>query len=68
MEANTFLNKHQVESLREKQWSVVPNGKYITLYRDDFSKTAWEDTCHILNIPFDIEYVDVLFFGTQTNN
>ena len=68
MEANTFLNKHQVESLHEKKWSVVPNGKYITLYRDDFNKIAWEDTCHILNIPFDTEYVDVLFFGTQTNN
>jgi hypothetical protein len=66
MEANNFLNKHQIESLREKQWSVVPNGKYITLYREDFGDTAWEEVCQQLDIPTTSEYADVLYFGVQS--
>jgi hypothetical protein len=68
METNNFLNKKQVTELDQRMWVTNANGRYITLYKDDFSNSnVWEEVCQQLDIDTNTEKVDILYFGTQTN-
>jgi hypothetical protein len=65
-----FLSNIQMESLKDDKWKINPNGtgKYLTLYREDFTRRAWEEVCQQLNISTQTESVDMLYFGIQVNN
>jgi|GEM_PF-5864852 len=69
MEANNFLNKHQINSLNERLWEVKPNGQFITLYSDDFAhEDTWIQVCQQLQIDWSTtQKVDILYFGVQIN-
>jgi hypothetical protein len=62
-----FLNLHQQEILQNHKWDVNPKGKYLTLYKEDFSYRSWEEVCQQLNIDTSTEEVDILYFGVKTN-
>lgn len=64
---NKFLTTEQDNQLKVKNWITKPEGKYITLYKDDFIYSAWEEVCQQLDIDTNTEQVDILYFGTQTN-
>jgi hypothetical protein len=60
----------QIEALKCKKWDINPKGtgKYLTLYREDFTYRAWEEVCQQLDISMQVDSVDILYFGIQTNN
>ena len=70
MSAENFLSNHQSELLESKGWMLTPknNGKYLTLYRDDFNLRAWEEVCQQLDISMQTESVDILYFGISVSN
>lgn len=68
MNTKNFLNEHQIENLSEREWNVIPSGKYLTLYRDDFHHKAWEEVCQQLNAHINADSIDILYFGVQINN
>jgi hypothetical protein len=65
-----FLSTSQIETLKDKKWLINPNGKgkYLTLYREDFTYRAWEEVCQQLDISTQTDSVDILYFGIQVNN
>lgn len=68
METRNFLNNEQIENLNEREWTVSPAGKYLTLYRDDFNHNAWEEVCQQLDANVSCDSIDILYFGVQVNN
>lgn len=64
----TFLSVNQIETLKNKKWETNPKGKYLTLYREDFTYRAWEEVCQQLDISTQVDSVDILYFGIQVNN
>jgi hypothetical protein len=70
MSAENFLSNKQSELLESKGWTLTPknNGKYLTLYRDDFNLRAWEEVCQQLDISMQTESVDILYFGILVSN
>jgi hypothetical protein len=49
-----FLSIEQMDKLKEKEWSVIPSGAYISLAREDFKDdSVWEDICDILRVQYD---------------
>ena len=69
METNNFLNKKQETELNQRMWSVNPNGQFLTLYADDFTQEdIWIQICQQLQVDWTTtQKVDILYFGTQTN-
>jgi hypothetical protein len=70
MNTENFLSNRQSELLESKGWMLTPknNGKYITLYKDDFTRRAWEEVCQQLDISTQTESVDILYFGISVSN
>jgi hypothetical protein len=70
MNTENFLNNYQAEFLKSKGWRLTPknNGKYITLYMDDFTRRAWEEVCQQLDISTQTESVSILYFGISVSN
>jgi putative AlgH/UPF0301 family transcriptional regulator len=65
---NKFLTDKQQQELTEKKWIVVPQGRYLTLYKEDFgNNNAWQEICQQLDVDTRSEQVDVLFFGVQSD-
>jgi hypothetical protein len=70
MNTENFLNNRQSEFLESKGWMLTPknNGRYLTLYRDDFDRRAWEEVCQQLDISMQTDSVDILYFGISVSN
>jgi hypothetical protein len=63
-----FLTSKQQKQLSEKTWAVVPEGKYLTIYKEDFdNNNAWQEICQQLNVDMRASEIDVLFFGVKSN-
>ena len=58
-----FLTKEQEETLKSKDWNVKPDGCYIILYRDEFSKNTWKEHCDIIGCSPSSYQIKVLIVG-----
>ena len=62
---STFLTKEQQDKLNRLDWSVVPDGAFITLHNDEIAHRAWCAICEQLGVSPDVESVMVLYVGVQ---
>jgi hypothetical protein len=62
---NTFLTEEQQLKLNRLDWSVVPDGAFITLYNDEIAHRAWCAICEQLGVSPEVESVMVLYVGVQ---
>lgn len=63
-----FLTIKQQKQLSTKNWNVIPEGRYLTIYKEDFgNNNAWQEICQQLDVDIKSEQVDILFFGVQSD-
>jgi len=62
-----FLNKNQIDSLKEKDWTVVPDCAYVNLYPEDFGcNDSWEQICDQVGLPYDVSQIQILYVGVKS--
>jgi hypothetical protein len=64
MAKKNFLNEEQIAELKRKQWSVKPNGCFITLYRDEMEPQNWESYCRIIGQDSSKDEITILIYGS----
>ncbi len=63
MPKDKFLNIEQIATLKDKEWTVKPNGFYMVLYADDYPTDTWEEMCGVIGCCENSTQVTVLGFG-----
>ena len=44
------LTEKQIKELEKKDWEVIPECKFLDLYREDFtSDSVWQEVCDVFN-------------------
>ncbi len=65
--ADFNLTDKQVETLKEKGWTVKPNGYFVTVYSDDFTYLTWCEICNVAGEnPDEVQELTLLAFGHMT--
>jgi hypothetical protein len=62
-----LLDKHTVNMLKAAYWEVEPNGRRLTLYRNDFDTRTWGEICLNLDMSTEVDEVDIIFVAKQTS-
>ena len=60
-----FLNDKQKKSLKESEWDVFDNPKYLHLYADEFKKGTFEEISEFLNVNSENNKITLLIIGTK---
>lgn len=64
----SFLTEEQVSKLQEAQWDVIPDCRYIKLYKDEMNYFAWVSLCQDLGVDIAVDHVRILCIAKQVNN
>ena len=63
-----FLNKKQIKELEQKGWEVMPKGRFLDLYREDFtSDSVWQEVCDVFNKRY-ANHIAILTTGVIIND
>lgn len=65
-----FLNDSQIKDLKDKEWDVIPNGKYLDIYSEDFYYgSVWEEICDCVGLDHTkTDKITLLYFGKKLND
>ncbi len=63
MAGQTFLDKVQIATLKDKGYTVKSNGFRITLYSNEFKPKEWKEICDIAGADISSESVTILSFA-----
>ena len=57
------LTAKQHEELEKKDWEVIPQCKFLDLYKEDFtSDSVWQEVCDVFNKHY-VNHITLLTIG-----
>jgi hypothetical protein len=63
-----LISKPTANILKAANWEVEPNGRRLTLYRNDFDDRTWSDVCWNLDTDTEVDWVEIIFVAKKTSN
>ena len=61
------LTAVQQKELEKKDWEVIPNARFLDLYRDDFHEEIWDEVCQVFDKEKVADKLTLLVVGVKTN-
>ena len=61
------LTAVQQKELKGVDWEVIPNARFLDLYRDDFHEEIWDEVCQVFDKEKVADKLTLLVVGVKTN-